>query len=255
MSTHPKTSLWFAFLALAVLVISLTACSPAPAASVPPVEVTRLVEQTVVVTQIVEVVVTATPEPAAAEPAPSPTPDLMTIANDGFHAWCLPVNTSSLAPRINPDGSMPEGGTAYKIAGGIPEITTQVASCTFAFSFNSPVTEPVEIQFLDTKGFAFLKSPLTPAETNPNLAYSVETHQYIINPPFWQITYDVQVVNASGEVVWASPVSFRRGWVPAKCYYGEWPDPVTCKCPNLPESHPENPWWGWFPPYPDGCPR
>lgn len=237
-----------------VLAVGLAACSPASAAAV---EVTRIVPQTVVVTEIVEVIITTTPEPTEAEPVPAPTatPDLMTITADGLHAWCFPRNTSSLIERINPDGSMPETAASYQIVDGIPEIITQVASCTFAFSFSSPVTEPVELQFLDTNGFAFLKSALTPLEDKPNMAWSSETHQYIINPPFWQITYDAQVVNAAGEVLWASPVSFRRGWVPAKCFYGEWPDPVTCQCPTLPESHPENPWWGWFPPYPDGCPQ
>lgn len=251
MRSHPKLFLCFSYFLLSLLALSLAACTPADAPAAAEIEVTRLVPQTVVVTQIVEKIITATPEPST----PTPTPPVMAIAPDGLHAWCLPVNTSSLVARINPDGNMPDVGVPYQIVDGIPEITTQVSSCTFAFTFSSPVTGPVELHFLDTKGFAFQKSPLTPLEDNPNMAYTTETHQYIIDPPFWQITYDLQVVNASGEVLWASPVSFRRGWVPAKCYYGEWPDPVTCRCPNLPESHPWNPWWGWFPPYPDGCPR
>lgn len=254
MSSRKKSSIWLSVLILTALAGSIAACSPASTTTTE-VEVTRLVPQTVVVTEIVEVMVTATPEPAPPEPTPTAIPENLTILENSFQAWCLPRNTSALVPRINPDGSMPETGVAYQTVDGIPEITTQVASCTFAFTFNNPVNEPVEIQFLDTKGFAFLTTPLTALENSPNMAYSSETHQYIINPPFWQITYDVQVVSTDGEVLWASPISFRRGWVPAKCFYGEWPDPVTCRCPNLPESHPENPWWGWFPPYPDGCPQ
>ena len=254
MSSKKSYLIHAALLSLVLLALGLTACSPAPAETVE-VEVTRLVQETIVVTEIVEVVVTATPEPATPEPTPTATPDKLTLAADGFTAWCLPRNTSSLVERINADGSMPETGVAYEIVDDIPEITTQVSSCTFAFTFNTPVNEDLEIQFLDNNGHAFQTSPLTALENTPNMAYSVETHQYIIDPPFWQITYDVQVLTASGETLWTSPVSFRRGWVPQKCFYGEWPDPVTCQCPDLPESHPENPWWGWFPPYPDGCPQ
>lgn len=253
MSLFKKSSIWYTILILTLLAISMAACSPAPTAATE-VEVTRIVQETVVVTEIVEVVVTATPEPAPPEPTPTATPDKLTLAADGFNAWCLPRNTSSLIERINADGSMPETAVLYQIADGIPEITTQVSSCTFAFSFNTPVNEDVELQFLDANGHSFRTSPLTVLENNPNMGYSVETHTFIINPPFWQISYDVQVVNASGETLWSSPVSFRRGWTPTKCYYGEWPNPVTCQCPDLPESHPTDAWWGWFPPYPDGCP-
>ncbi|MDX9863930.1 MAG: hypothetical protein RBT34_03905 [Anaerolineaceae bacterium] len=253
MSIPKKSSIWYTLFIPIVLAISMAACSPAPAAAME-VEVTRIVQETVVITEIVKVVVTATPEPAPPDPTPTATPEVLTLAADGFNAWCLPRNTSSLVERINVDGSMPETAKAYAIVEGVPEITTQVSSCTFAFSFNAPVNEAAALRFLDNNGFAFQTSPLTTLEAAPNMAYSAETHEYIVNPPFWQITYDLQVVNASGEVLWTSPVSFRRGWVPRKCFYGEWPDPVTCRCPNLPESHPENAWWGWFPPYPDGCP-
>lgn len=253
MSIPKKSSIGSAILVLTILALGLTACSPAPAATTE-VEVTRIVQETVIVTEIVEVIVTATPEPAPPEPTPTATPDKLTLNADGFNAWCLPRNTSSLVERINADGSMPETAKAYATVDGIPEITTQVSSCTFAFTFNTPINEDLELQFLDNNGFAFQTSPLTALASIPNMAYSAETHQYIINPPFWQITYTVQVVNASGEVLWTSPVSFRRGWIPVKCYYGEWPNPADCSCPPLPESHPTDAWWGWFPPYPDGCP-
>ncbi len=253
MSILKKSSIRYTILILTMLALSIAACSPAPAAATE-VEVTRIVQETVVVTEIVEVIVTATPEPAPPEPTPTATPDKLSLAADGFNAWCLPRNTSSLIERINADGSMPDAATAYQIVDNIPEITTQVSSCTFAFTFNTPVNEDVEVQFLDANGHAFRTSPLTVLEDVPTMAYSVETHQFIINPPFWQISYDVQVVNAGGEVLWTSPVSFRRGWTPIKCYYGEWPNPADCSCPPLPESHPTDAWWGWFPPYPDGCP-
>lgn len=55
-----------------IIVLMLAACQPN---SVAPVEVTRVVKETVLVTQVVEkvVVVTATPVPATATPEPTPT--------------------------------------------------------------------------------------------------------------------------------------------------------------------------------------
>lgn len=55
-----------------MIVLMLTACQPKP---VTPVEVTRIVKETVLVTQVVNefIVVTATPVPVTATPEPTPT--------------------------------------------------------------------------------------------------------------------------------------------------------------------------------------
>jgi hypothetical protein len=65
-----KTIILFLF-----IVIILTACTSQPAPTPEIIEVTKIVEQTVIVTELV--VVTATPEPATATPEPTPTPQFV----------------------------------------------------------------------------------------------------------------------------------------------------------------------------------
>ena len=56
----------------------LSSCTPAPG---PNIEVTRLVPQTVVVTQIMEIILTATSLPPTETPLPTSSPTPETIAN------------------------------------------------------------------------------------------------------------------------------------------------------------------------------
>ncbi|KPL79153.1 hypothetical protein ADN00_04695 [Ornatilinea apprima] len=231
-----------------LLGLLLAACAaPAPAVEptvAPPAELpTATLAPTSTPTTIPP---TATPLPTDT-PEPTPTPQLALEA-DGFSAWCLPQDSLDDPASF----AMPEYAQVAQIVDGLPELITEVKSCTFLFQFNQPAPAGLVLEMYDTRETPFLSFELqtNPDEPRQALAYSV--NPYVIDPPFWTIDYNFVLRSAGGDTLWESPVRFRRGWTPKLCWGGVWPDPATLDCPWLGEAHPWDAWYGFEEPYPDG---
>lgn len=232
----------------------LSGGSTGSAASV--AEVTRLVEQTVEVTRIVEIVVTATPLPPTptpentATPTASPTPDVLVVLPDGFTPWCMPNETTYSPEDLARTGEMPQNARAGEIGdSGLMELIIQVQSCTLMFNFNQPVPEGTVVKIYDLNPSPFLTIPMTVVSENPTKAFVTVVNPYIIDPPYWSIEYRIEVVDPTGQILWLQPVVFRRSGVIGYCWDGSLPDPVTYQCHNPGEAHPWDPWYGWeYPP-------
>ena len=211
-------------------------------------EVTRVVEQTVLVTQIVERLVTATPEPVVITQMPtgtpgatatssSATPETLDVLADGLQIWCEPrsgqvVQADETIPvtGVAPDDAIlaaPENGTLT--------VYTQVKSCTFLVGFNRPFPEGLRLQVYDRNPQPFVDEPLSPLQGDDNTGYVPLDHHFIVDPPYWEVTYSVSVVDAQDEVLWTQPVLFKRSWQPQLCPNGGYPDPVSMNCPEPPE--------------------
>jgi hypothetical protein len=128
-------------------------------------------------------------------------------------------------------------------------VTTVNDACFFVFTFTSAVPEGAQLQFFDQSKALWLKLDLKPG-SKANTAFAVTRHGYIIDPPFWSVTYDLKLVGKDGSALWTSPVIFRRGYTPGKCYDGKWPDPVTWYCYYPPDAHPWDPWYKYVNPTP-----
>ncbi len=72
---------------------------------------------------------------------------------------------------------------------------------------------------------------MSPSPEDGNSGYFLIQHGYMINPPFWQITYHVKLEAADGSVFWEKDVRFLKP-TPNTCWDGSLPHPVTLYCPN-----------------------
>jgi len=230
----------------AVILVSLAACStPTPQN----VEVTRVVEKTVLVTQLVEIekVITATPVPATPAPAVMATLPTAAPATDDFNAWCTP-NDANIVDASAQTGEMPDGARPLTYTDeGEAELIIQVKSCTFVYSFSSPVPAGTKLVVYDVKDNPFLETDLSTTSAHPNKAIAVVTSSAITDPGAWYVTYRIDALDPQGKVLRSDEVTFKRGWKPQPCYGGVWPDAITGRCPDLGEAHPWDPWYGYSP--------
>lgn len=188
-------------------------------------------------------------QPAAAyATTPTPTPAAQSAAPEGFKAWCLPkgsvVSSEQLASDVAPANAKP-----MKVENGTPVMVTVNDACFFSFTLAGGVPEGAQLQFIDQSKVTWLKLDLKPGSTTGS-AFAVTRHGYIVDPPFWSVTYTLKLVSKDGAELWSSPVVFRRGYEPGKCYDGSWPDPVTWYCYYPPDAHPWDPWYKYQNPTP-----
>lgn len=240
---------------LMLAVFLLASCSQAANSPQPPtpveVEVTRVVENTVIVTQVVEKIITATPLPTTApksgeesetvEAAAQPTTNAA-----GINAWC-----SKIRPGTGeiPSFQMPDKALPAQISEEGLILTSETASCTIVYTFDQAASEGMVLKVYDTRKDAWNKASLTISPENPNQAAAVLVHPYVVNPPFWSVDYRFSLCDAQGNEIRSDKVTMKRGWIPKQCYDGSYPDPVTLMCPPLPEAHPWDPWYGFEQPY------
>lgn len=247
----------------ALLLLALNACSLGGADITPApqiVEVTRIVENTTIVTQVVEVekVITATVQPSPLSPAASltgqpgqATPPAVdaSVPFDGFAGWCVPKDVLDSPEGLQQAGAMPEGANPLQVVDGKKEVVIEVQNCSFVYTLDRPVPAGTQLKMFDNSGSPFLTANLTPTTQFPNKGFVTVTHPYVINPPYWTIVYRLDLVGPDGKVLRSDEVNFKRGWTPRVCYDGSWPDPVTLKCKFMGEAHPWDPWYGKENPY------
>lgn len=199
------------------------------------IEVTRIVERTVLATTIVERVITATPPAATATPdvtatpAATPTPAGLAVLENGLEIWCMPVN-SYQDTTLFLAGEIPEGAISAQTLNDRLTVITQVKNCTFKVAFNSPMPAHTRLILQDFQPKKFIDEELTAGINDSASAYLTLDHYFVINPPYWETIYTVSVIDPDGQVLWEQPVTFRRSWVPDPCPSGYLPDINTGLC-------------------------
>jgi hypothetical protein len=225
-------------LAAVIVLIEERMENSAPAQSPAEVEVTRIVEQTVVITQIVERIITTTPQAQASiiENTPYvetatviPTLEALTVLPEGVSAWCQPKYSyeTNLIPTA---GSLPHDAVLAEYVNGTLTVTTQMKSCTFMVVFNQPLPSGAHLKTQDLSQQVFIDDKLIPVAGDSHIGYLYIDHYFIIDPPYWEVTYTVSVYGPSDEKLWENPVIFRREWIPEPCPNGMLPDALTFKC-------------------------
>ena len=183
---------------------------------------------------------TATPPPTET-PAPSPTP-MLAVRENGFSVWCLPPG---FAPLPN-QWQQPEFAQVSTLSQGITTVPSQMQSCTYVYQLNQPAPPELELWVYDANPQPFWKTAMSTAADSPNVVYAYLTHPFIVSPPYWEIEYRFELRLPEDKVVEKDTVVIKRNWIGyGVCYGGVLPDPVTLKCPALPEAHPWHPWYGW----------
>lgn len=212
-------------------------------------EVTRLVERTVLVTQIVERLITPTAglvlaTPTAIQPLPTaaatetPAPLALEpgVSPQGVNAWCQPRPgdpDSIVIPITGSTGAVkpPENALHAAWVEDVLTVTTQVQSCTFSVAFSPAFPAGARLQVQDMSPVPFVDVELAPLEGDPLTGSVTLDHPYVVDPPYWQVIYTVSVLGPDGALLWQQPVNFKRAWQPQPCPDGGYPDPQTMSCP------------------------
>jgi len=175
--------------------------------------------------------------PTAAPAAATPTPAASELVDaNGMKAWCLPKGSVITRTQLETDAP-PANAKPMRLEKDVPTLITVNDACTFLYTSSKAIPEGTQLQIADGTNAPWLKVDLTPG-TQANSGYAAVQHGYIVDPPFWSVTYTVKVVTTDGAELWSSPMVFRRGYEPGKCYDGSWPDPVTWYCYYPPDAHP-----------------
>ncbi|MEA4906704.1 MAG: hypothetical protein VB089_03735 [Anaerolineaceae bacterium] len=173
----------------------------------------------------------ATPAPTATEVGP------LALAQDGFADWCYPQGPISAS---DPWVMAAEGVPARDVY-GVTSLITPATSCTFVFTFNQAMPEGTTLEVYDNNPAPWINVPLTPAGEDEAVGYTTLLNPYIIDPPFWQISYQFILRDPQGNQVWQNQVTFDRGYRPELCWDGTLPDPLTMRCWWEKELHPWDP--------------
>ncbi len=247
-------------IAIIILISVLSACTPAPV--VENIEVTRLVPQTVVVTQIMEIVLTATSLPPTETPLPtsSPSPEIVfnttetvqicQINPEGLNAWCFREGVLFPEKYIDANATMPEYADAYGfVSGALEIINIPKSSCTFIYNLDQPLAAGTTMNIHDIgQKKPWLTSQLIQSAADPNTAFVTTTHAFIVNPPGWDFSYDFVLNGPDGSLIRTDRVNIHR-WDPGVCWDGVKPYWPSLLCREKQDSHPWD--YGYTPPPPE----
>lgn len=246
-------------LASLILILVVSACSPAaapvlpsataalPATSAPEATATQPPLPTATATQTTAPTaptLTSTPLPPTETPLPSTTPTIDPAAlKPGISAWCLPaeVLVSAASDPLKP----PERANMGVMENGALEIKNMPFSvCVFLYTFTQAAPEGLKLEVYEmNQKTPWLKADLKPVEGKADTVYTHLRHSYIIDPPLWNIGYEFVVRDAAGAEIQRDTVNLHR-WATGMCWQGTYPDPVTLYCPLQQDLHPWDPGYG-----------
>lgn len=237
---------WRLWLILVVLVLVLSACAPAAPAPQPtqPPAPTAVPAEPTAVPATATLAPTATLPPTATSLPPTATvvpPTATAAVQTGLSAsWCIlrdnAFNVKAAAPDVMPDGARP--GVE---ANGSLTLLTPSTTCTLVFSLPTAAIQGAVLEVLDGSNAVWLKAPLQVSSSNPNQAYAVLKHSYVVEPPYWTIFYPMRLKGADGAELWKAQVEMRYYWQPEKCWDGTMPNIKTLACKKQQDLHPWDP--------------
>ncbi len=181
---------------------------------------------------------TATPIPTntaipTETPTATPLPPLAVVP-DGINPWCLTKKyfTGHIDGPYGP-ATMPDNATAGSVnkKTNVVNFPIPAVSCTLVLAFNQPVPAGMKLQIWDARPQEpFIEYDMLANPNNPNEAYGVMTHTYIVDPPKWWMDYTMVVVTTEGTQVFSAPMHVQKP-LPEKCWDGSYPNPITLFCP------------------------
>lgn len=252
MRNSPRTSL-IAMAALLLSVLLVTACSSAATTVAPaslPTAAPTEAEQAAAPSATPLPTETPTQPPAPTETAvpptdtPAPTaPPALALTGDGLSGWCLPENT--LLTAASDPLTPAETAQLSKMVDGALEIRNLPwSACVFTYTFNQPAPAGLKLEVYEVGAKTpWLTSDLKPVDSKPEVVSTLLNHSYIIAPPFWEVSYEFALKDASGQEIARTPVNLYR-WETALCFNGRPPNVNTLRCPLWQDLHPWDPGYG-----------
>lgn len=202
-------------------------------------------------------VVAATATPTVTMPAPTDEPTAMPTATSiptetaavsatktGLKILCLstdydlPINSSSAftdATTYVRESTVTEASA---------EVTIPVRACAVYLTTDHPLDDSAVVALYEAKSpTPWLSKPLQKVDGQDNTYYAILDHQYVIDPPYWGLTYTMKISDAN-QVYWNGDLVLNRTFN-GLCWEGSMPDPVTLQCPFTDvlerEPHPDMP--------------
>ena len=173
---------------------------------------------------------TATPtaEPPTATPEPTATP-----VPEKVEAWCLPLEFAGVSLDSAKTAVMPSGARPATLENGQLNLMVPAVACTFVYTSSQPLPAGTQLLFFDPgQSKPWLTTTLESPADAPNVGLSVINHTFVLNPPYWEISYVAEIRGADGTQKWASPLRVYKG-KPPLCWNFQLPDPITLACPSI----------------------
>ena len=218
--------------AMTWVALGLAACSgsatPQPVAASPTaVPATATQAPTATATQAPTATATEVPTATATQPPTATAVPPLALVQDGFKAWCAPTSYAGALPT-SPDA--PSDARLLTVKDNQMQVQIPAAYCVVTFQFNQAAPSGLRVVFYDANN-PFMTLPLNPVSDHPDEVWAVVKHDYVINPPFWWVTYTLKLTGADGKELWTNPLKFAKALPPTCIYTNELPDPVTGWCP------------------------
>jgi hypothetical protein len=188
-----------------------------------------------------EVVVEETPTNL---PPTATTVPPLAIVDQGLQIRCLALDSS-----FPTDSVASFSDTLFAVRESDPtadgfQVTIPVRACGVFVTFNRPLDGAAQVEIFQSKDTqSWYSRDLLQDETRENSYYAVLDHQYIIDPPYWNLTYRMTISDGT-QTYWDGGLLVSRIFS-GLCWEGSVPDPVTLKCPKADrlerEPHPDMP--------------
>jgi hypothetical protein len=192
------------------------------------------------VAAVVEATATPTPLPATESPTEESVTATMTetvasapgLTADGLKIYCLPndfdlaISSSTVFTNTQYDIRK---ATIHESA---VEVVIPVKACAVFATFTQPLSNETSLEiFQASDPNPWLSEVLMETEQEDGFTYfAVLDHPYIIDPPYWNLTYTMKIKEAS-QLYWEGSLDVSRAFA-GLCWEGSVPDPVTLKCPQ-----------------------
>lgn len=186
--------------------------------------------------QVSASLVTATPTQTVTAPVVEEVGELLP---DGMEIWCLPDGIPY--PKNAAEITKPEEAIDVFYDGETISYEGPSSGCfVFLPDEDSNAAYKVAIYDQSNTGPWYTRS----FNESQDGLIAILKHSYIINPPFWEVNYRIELLDGDSEVVFEAPFQYSRMWAPDKCWNGKMPNPVTMLCERQQDQHPWDAWYG-----------
>jgi hypothetical protein len=162
---------------------------------------------------------TATPEPV--------NPDEM------INFWTVPIDSGIVSiSTMGNSGDYLDSQIGY-VENEMMNLQVPANYIVVEVQFNQPLPSGAKFQVLELDAVTpWLESSFDIDANDATSGVVLINHQYLINPPFWEITYHARVVDGTGTVYWEKDLRIFKA-LPNTCWDGSLPDPVTLYCKSF----------------------
>jgi type II secretory pathway pseudopilin PulG len=173
---------------------------------------------------------TATMQPTA-EPTMTAIPTVG-LDETGVEIWSLSIDYITMdVDTIQDQDAYPDERLGIE-KNDVLNVQIPAANVVVEAHFNQPMPSGVKVELFDLDAVTpWFEGTMTAKPDDATTGVFVIHHGFVLNPPYWEVTYPIKIVSDSGEVFWVKDVRFFKS-EPNTCWDGSIPDPVTLYCPN-----------------------